>query len=300
MKTIKKYKEVLWENLKNDVIKNYKMKQKGKIELVSYEEDIALWKITNVEKGCLYFYTDLNGNVLFDTDFSYATPFSSGKACIFYERYFHILDLDKKEIISFPSELEKISNCYSGTTQFAQLNGMRHDNIAIFDEESFKWGGFKYNSSEKTFKQNIPYIWDTLEFSRLKDWAYVGLHTKSGIVDNYPYSHWSDDNGTLFTLSNMIMPIGRAQDLICYELRKKFYLRGGYQDVVKFINEEIENTVPIENRDQIIKSYIKKAYNIADDCFEENCQEELNNNYGNVVEVGNIKEYTRKLGRLVK
>ncbi len=46
--------------------------------------------------------------------------------------------------------------------------------MAVFDEKEKQWGSYHYDDNEKGFLQDIPFIWDTLEFSRKQDQVYVG------------------------------------------------------------------------------------------------------------------------------
>lgn len=161
MKTIYKYKDSL-NQIKEDILtksnelqKYYEKSYYNCIFLISVEEDIALWKKFNaVHKEYLHFYTNLEGNLIFNgKNFKYATPFSNSRACINNFREWLILDLERKEIISFPNGLN-----------FENINILRNDNIALFEKSSFKWGSIKYYPDEKSFQNDIPFIWDALTF----------------------------------------------------------------------------------------------------------------------------------------
>lgn len=77
------------ELLKEDVLRKEQARQKYssgyyRLSLVSVEENISLWKkrYFNDDKED-YFYTDLEGNLLFDgRNFQYATPFYHSLACV--------------------------------------------------------------------------------------------------------------------------------------------------------------------------------------------------------------------------
>ncbi len=67
--------------------------------LESVEENIALWrKYKSGSSKSYYFFTDLEGKLLFDgKTFQYATPFSDSKACLKYDKEWYVIDLVKKE-----------------------------------------------------------------------------------------------------------------------------------------------------------------------------------------------------------
>lgn len=295
MKTINEFKDLL-RKMERDVLRKsnaleYDSSYYCDIFLESVEEDIALWKKGNgALKDYCYFYTDLEGNLLFNGEkFSYATPFSNLRACVNNYREWLILDLERKEKVSFPDELE-----------FVNINKFRNDGLVLFDKNSLHWGSIRYNPYEGTFEKDIPFIWDALEFSRLQGQVYVGIHSVSPIRNNDPYFHWSDDFGSIFTIEVMRLPIDLAKNLDCYNHRKKAYTGAMYQNVIRYIEEEISNVIPKENRNQIISNYLKTAYNIGDYYFEEKYNEEANNNKGKIVDVENSNIYQKKLGKLIK
>lgn len=294
MKTINEFKNLLGQIGKDVLIKSNELECDNLyydyIYLESVEEDIALWKKGNcVHKNYCYFYTDLEGKLLFNgKTFKYATPFSNFRACVNNYREWLVLDLENKEIIVFPKELI-----------FENINIFRNDGLPLFDRDSLSWGSVRYNPNEKSFKKDIPFIWDTLEFSRVKDQVYVG---KSDIYlsgDNHPYSHWNDGFDTMFTLKTMKLPVDQVKDLSCYNYRKDFYIGMINQDVIRYIEEKISSTVPPYQRREMIEIYLKTAYNISDYYFEEEYKEEVNNNEGKIVDVGVINEYQKTLGKWI-
>lgn len=256
----------------------------NKIFLESVEEDIALWKKGNIEhKDFCYFYTDLEGNLLFNgNQFKYATPFSNSRACINNYREWLILDLEKKEVISFPNELT-----------FGNINKFRNDGLALFNIISLKWGSIKYDSYEKTFKQDIPFIWDALEYSRIKDYVYVGNHSVSPIRDSSPYSNWNDDCGKMFTISAMKLPFDKSKSLDYYNSKREEYMCYLSRNEIRYIQEKISSNISEAEEYQIIKDYLRTAYNIGDYYFLEDYKEEINSNKGKIVDVGNINVYQK-------
>lgn len=300
MKTIKEYKKQL-SQIKDEVLiksneSSFRKTYYYYIALESVEEDIALWKKGNpATNEFLYFYTDLDGNLLFNGEnFFYATPFSNSRAFVRNYRGWFVLDIKKKEIVCFSNDLiiDDLDN----------INKFRNDELAVFDGKKNKWGSLLYNEDEHTFEKDIPFIWDALDFSRLKNEeyaeVYIGLHNLSPICSKHPYDKASEDFGSKVTISVMRAPIFMAKTYDYYNNVTKTYkyIRG----IIKDIEEEISSTIPKEKRIQKVKEYLQTAQDICDWYFEENCMEKTNNNSGKIVDVGNIEEYPKKLGKIIK
>lgn len=138
------------------------------------------------------------------------------------------------------------------------------------------------------------------DFSRLKNQVYVGIHSVSPIHNYHPYFHCSDDFGTIFTISTMRLPIDKSKNLERYNYIKEELKEVIHQNIIRYIHKEISINIPKDKREQIIKDYLKTAYNICDNFFEEQSKEEINNNKDKLVNVGNINEYQKKLGKMIK
>ncbi|MDE6141669.1 MAG: hypothetical protein K2G03_03605 [Bacilli bacterium] len=145
-----------------------KMIKQRDIELISIKENIVLWGTYYKYSLCprLYFYTDIEGKLLFDgTIFQYATPFSDSCALVKQDNDWYIIDLKIMEFVGLPNEILPYT-----------ANGFENGNLAIFDRKKEHWGSYYYSREDKTFKQDIPFIWDALEFLRKKEDVYVGIH----------------------------------------------------------------------------------------------------------------------------
>lgn len=303
MNTIDDYRDEC-QKLKDEVVNkiNSSIEKNGgyykitsyNVYLYSVEENIILWRVSwhySHRKINKYYYTDLNGNLLFnDKGFEYATAFSNSKALI--RDYKHrIIDIKEKTLVELPYELE-----------FGNINEFRNDNLALFNKKEGKWGAIKYNSEDNTFEEIIPYIWDQLQFSREKSRVYVGLHKVKPIISNSPYAHWSDDNGWAFNVSFIKALIEQAQNLEHYNFILQMLSDMMYQKEISYIREDISPEVPLEDREEMIKSYISTAYDLSDNWYfySELYHEKYNNNDGKIVDPGNLDEYERKVALLKK
>ncbi len=143
----------------------------GWICLDGVEENIALWVIECIEvektrdSEYMFVYTDLDGNLLFgNVFFDYAMPFSDGCAYVRATRCFNgvdrfILDVKNQQILTIPFNLKDV-------------NTIMHNNLPVLDYKTNKWGSYVINPETGTWTYGIPFIWDSLAFSRedcLKD-----------------------------------------------------------------------------------------------------------------------------------
>lgn len=157
-------------------------------QFLGVEDQIILWK--SKERG--YFYTDLEYRPLFHTSFSYATPFSDGQAIVYYQHVPCILNIRDLTITSIPPQIN-YKNCRSNIV---------HGNLASFCWEKGKWGS--YVLCDDTFYEDVPFLWDRLEFSRYPNFAYGGNHTSV-----YPEIHidicfsWTPQYGTFISANNI-------------------------------------------------------------------------------------------------
>ncbi len=203
MKKIKEIKKELLEN-RGEILEKLREKQNDfekslliykagslkhtlesyNIELLSIKENIVLWCTCYKYALCprLYFYTDIKGELLFEgTIFQYATPFSDSCALIKQNNAWYIIDLKLMEFVSLPSEILPY-----------RANGFENGNLAIFDRTKEHWGSYYYSREFKTFEQDIPFIWDALEFLRKKDIVYVGMHdvSKTPLINEDAYENY--------------------------------------------------------------------------------------------------------------
>lgn len=161
----------------------------GKLYLEAISENIALWSIECdspiYKRKTKYFYTDLNGNILFQNFFfDYATPFSDECAVIETPHYtskrtLFILDLRHQQLLSIPKEINGIYK-------------IMHSNIPVYDEQSKKCGSYHIDTETGLWTQDIPFIWDRLAFDNDKEIVWVSrtsLNPYYSNDDNTPYNH---------------------------------------------------------------------------------------------------------------
>lgn len=272
--------------------KSNKKRADDTAKIVAVEENIALWKLCKLSssRNSTYIYTDLNGKIIFNGQtFLYATPFSNSRACIKQnDSQWSILDLENKEFVHLPNEIS-----------WGNLNNFRNDNLILFDEKKLHWGSYQYNPKENSFTENIPFIWDTLEFSRLNGQIYAGIHSIEKIRDNHPTSHWSDDNGDLFSICIAKMFLNDSRDLKCYNYLKDEYGNIKYQDSLRTICTKIPNTYTLEERQKQVLEYISATYNLSDNYYYETYQNDYNTNNGKIVDVGKLYTYKQKSGKII-
>jgi hypothetical protein len=292
MSTIIDEKEKLIK-LKEEVIKKaeesaYRYTRKiFDIHLVSIDNNIALWAVEHLTgHGSLYsyIYTDLNGNILFNNEiFKYAAPFSNQKAIVkIMHSEWLIIDLEKKEIVSFPHDLT-----------FRNINRFKNNCIPLFDKEKKKWGGYQYNEEDKTFSENIPFIWDALDFSRSEGEVYVGISNVTAKICNHPYFHSDEDFGVTLNIGAIKIPINRANNYDNYQNWLENYCRS----LVRWICEEYRSR---EEGQKHLEEFIRTAHNIGDYYFGEQYRKEYNTNNNTIVDVGKLEDYKRVLGKIRK
>lgn len=251
--------------------------------LISKEENIILWKEINFRQPDRYFYTDLHNNKLFGgEDFLFATPFSDSCALVYDGVFWKIINIAQKEIITLPDSLE-----------FDALNGMRHNNIAIYDETTNHWGGYHFCSQEKTFEQNIPFIWDALEFSRQSGSVYGGINRLGRTYQADPVDGWYNWQ---FEVPVIKMPLEKAQTVAYYEKYLEYYENEFYQEHVRYIREKYDSTCTFEQALEKSKSNTKNAQAFADFYLDD--REKYSDNNIENVEVGDIRSYQKILGKM--
>ena len=155
-------------DLKNKVLENiYALYGKEEIEdiaLVSKSEGFYLWDILLFNHTKCNVYSNRDGKLLFDgKSFACASPFSSGCAWVKVEEKWFIINTVKNECVEIPNQIT-----------WKNIRPMKNGNIAIFNPKN-AWGSIYYDSEEHTFKKDIPFIWDALEFSTNANEVMVGM-----------------------------------------------------------------------------------------------------------------------------
>lgn len=238
-----------------------KFDNSSRFEVLAVEEDIVLWRIIN-SFGSSYFYTDLEGNLLLDTIFSYASPFSKGCAIVSQgdktplgEKRI-LININRREKILLPDDITK-----------NKISSICNNQLVIYDKKKHCLGSYLYNCSGATFVSDVPFIWNFLEFSREENWAYVGL--------------CSHHNST----SDFELPV-------CKIHKEWLYNPSLYLEVSSKVNAcgYIKN---IYFRD------MDENYSVRDQYFEEYYRSSCNTNKGEVVDAGRIDDYKKVYSKLL-
>ena len=278
------------ELLKEDILRRESARQKysrgyHQLSLISVEENIALWKESSFpDHEEEYFYTDLEGNLLFNgKKFQYATPFYNSLACV-NDRIdgWYLMDIKKKQLVFVPKEIS-----------FDNINGFRQENLALFDKEKRHWGSYCYTPESAEFREEIPFIWDNLEFSRDNGFVYTGLVDRSPIC-------FGADKRRVFQINVVKLPIDKAYDLSYYQYLMETYRVAINQNTIRYITEELEDLYSQAQEECLIQAYIGSAYSLSDYYFEERDKKEYQRNDGAKVELGDLGDYQRVLAKVVK
>ncbi len=81
--------------------------------------------------------------------------------------------------------------------------------MALFDKEKRHWESYCYIPESAEFREEIPFIWDNLEFSRDNGFVYTGLVDRSPIC-------FGADKRRVFQINAVKLPIDKAYDLSYY------------------------------------------------------------------------------------
>lgn len=254
------------------------------VALYGVEENIALWSLQMTENS-LYFYTDLQGKILFDNSFfPFASTFSDRVAWVKdFSGIWYIINLRKKELVEIPIEEMPWKN----------IRDIRHGNLAVLNKEN-QWGSYFYNQEENTFQQDVPFLWDALEFSRKENLAYVGMYSSRSIVN--PLNEWAPEN---FQMLIKVTPL----------LKNYLYDRKAYQQFLQqyFLDSSLGvdilkniETVPRNGKNKLKQEFVSNAYSIADEGFDEKSDSLFNTNYNESIITGSLEEYKRVRGRVLK
>ncbi len=257
------------------------------IYLESVEENVALWSVgfthskDNTRDNIFYFYTDLEGQLLFNgSTFSYATPFSQGISLVIENNNYNFIDIKKEKIYCIDKEIEINQICN-------YKNGM----VAVSDN-NLRWGAYKLNLKTKTLECVIPFIWAYLCISRKKDTVYAG------IWDEYYINRVGDHISTrIYGLPQEEAPVGFGQweKLPSPPTHSRYFI--------------LKMNIARAQSEKYIKSYFRSSY--VDECdygylyyrgatdmgfhFGENQDEQLGFSDGTIVKTKNLNSYKKVL-----
>lgn len=272
------------QKIEEQILHKIAQNQIKSMDLCSVEENIGLWLLQTVE-GNVYFYTDLKGNFLFNGEFFLqASAFSN--LCAWVQdlsRNWFIINIAKHERILMPTE----------DFNFFTMRGLVEGNLAIFDYSNH-WGSYYFNSEEKTFKKDVPCIWDALEFSRKDDWAYVGISSSIGLMNSS--LKWNLEE-ILLQLKIAKMNKSLIYNTKVYQKFLKEYLVNPTLGVT--IKKNIKKIPdPLKEKHRI--EFIQLPYDIRDGFYEENKNSLYNTNTNELVNTGNLENYEITRSRVIK
>lgn len=141
-----------------------------KIHIVGISEDIALWRVYNFKDESMFFYTDIEGNILFHYFFDFATLFCDGCAPVIANGKAVIIDVNRHRLLSCP-------------IRFKSVRSIQNNQLSVLDYDTNKWGSYNINPETGIWTQDIPFIWDGL--SLLKD---ADNSVLVGLNEGYHYS----------------------------------------------------------------------------------------------------------------
>lgn len=246
------------------------------LTLCTIEENIVLWNIKMEGYNNLYFYTDKNGNVLFKGQlFFYASAFSNNCAIVIPgNQKPYIINLRKNELIQIPIDkmaISKIGNIHNG-------------NITIFSENNH-WGSYTYQEENHFFENDIPCIWDALEFSKDGKKVAAGLCSYQTILGDTKH-----DNTTL---KIKIMEISKEY---AYDLKT-------YQQFLKYLYETNQNCLEIihSKNNEITEEDVRDFIMQNHDIFGYERKTNLNqctNRTNPTIETRSLEEYQRIRGKI--
>lgn len=248
------------------------------ILVCSLSQKIGLWKMQLVSGEELYFYTNIRGEILFGGEcFSYATPFSNCCAIVgFGTSKFYILNIKRNELAEISNDKMEIQN----------VRGIKNRSITVL--ANGYWGSYHFDEDENILQEEVPFIWDVLDFTEDGKNAYVGIFSFKEIKDEQK-DNWPMND---YLLQLRIAFLGK-ENVKDYRIYQKF-LRESYANS--------DNNCFIEKRVKKLSSDIrmKYAYSAYDiDGLYKNSEKPLfMPGARDAVETGNIEDYKVVLARL--
>lgn len=262
------------------------------LSLVDVEEGIALYKLHKIGLSSedSYFYTDLDGNILFSKNtFKYATPFSDSLSYIIMHDNKHcIIDIKDKKLVEIPMINKPWEN----------INGFRNGNLAALNKKSKKWESYFYDRDENIFCKDIPPIWNNLEFSRDKDIVYAGISNIHQLCpSNYDVqTKWSEITDLELTIRVIRMLKDNAYNLKYYNYIIDIFKMAIEQDKIRYIREKVSISRQKEETEKILST----PYNLADYYFDEKVKDSRDIYTSQVIsDDESLDDYQKKLCKIV-
>lgn len=261
------------------------------LHLCNVSEDILLWQMDYEKKIKLYFYTNRNYKLLFNGQvFTYASPFSN--ACALSKTMntktekeeTNIIDLSSRKIIEVPTEEMGCLETYN----------IRNGNMAMYGNNGH-WGSYFYNEAENAFLEDIPFIWDTLEFSKNGNNVVVGLRYYQSILNSDLENKWKPDKVEM-KIKMMEALKAYAYDTTLYRQFLSYVYENKLSSMEIYPPENIERSLT----PQIEERFIREFHDLYGYESEIPILNTCTNRASIIVDTGSLEEYTRIRGRVLK
>ncbi len=271
-------KQGIENQILEQILSFYPYKEENlKIQLQSVEENILLWAIDSPTFGLLYTYSNIKGNLLFQSIlFQYATPFSNHCALVKeINGSWYILNTFKQEIVKVPIE----------DMPWQNIRPLNNGNLALFNLDN-QWGSYYFDAEENTFCMDIPFIWDALEFSK-------NNKVKVGMCNQHIYENSENQKIGTPDFYTFQMKIAELEKEECYKedayqqfLQEMYKENKTYQFILR---ENVLNS--LENRIE----FKKNAYPLYEKeiPFFNQCSKQI-------IEEYSLEDYKRVKARVIK
>lgn len=261
------------------------------LQLCNVNEDIFLWQMDYINNIKLYFYTDRNYKIIFNGQmFTYASPFSKGCALTktinteTETEETNIIDLSQRKIVEVPLEEMECLGTYH----------IRNGNLAMYGNNGH-WGSYVYNGEETGFKKDIPFIWDALEFSKNGEKVGIGLRYYQTILNSDLENKWKPNKVEMkIKIMEVLKEYAYDNHLYRQLLIHTYKNQLSCMEIYPYENAEKTLTPQMEER------FIREFHDLYGYESEVPILKTCTNHKSFIVDAGNLKEYTRVRGRVVR
>lgn len=257
------------------------------VTVFNISEDILLWKMKFTKQNIVYFYTNKENKILFNgMFFSYASPFSKGCSLVKIMEKPYLLDLNKKEIVEVPIQEMNYKTAYH----------IRNGNIAIHGKNNH-WGSFYYEPLENVFREEIPFIWDVLEFSKNGEKVAIGLCGYKTKLGDIIEGKWTPDEIEM-KIKLLETEKEKAKDFLLY--RK--YIQYMYKMRQKCSEIKIKSDVRYDQyfTEARKQKFLSSNHDLYGYDSERPIFNQCTNKNSIIVDSGDLEEYRRIRGYVIK
>lgn len=257
------------------------------ITILNISEDILLWKMKLTKQNIVYFYTNKENQILFNgMCFSYASPFSKGCSLVKINEKPYLLDLNKKEIVEVPIQEMNYKTAYH----------IRNGNIAMQGKNKH-WGSFYYEPLENVFREEIPFIWDVLEFSKNGEKVAIGLCGYQTKVGDIIEGKWTPDEIEM-KIKLLETEKGKAKDFLLYQKYIQYMYKTRQKcSEIKIKSDVQYNQYLTEERKQ---KFLSSNHDLYGYDSERPIFNQCTNRNSIIVDSGDLEEYRRVRGYVIK